>query len=215
MLADAWERRPDRWSSSTMPASSAAPTRSITPRPTGTMCMQVNLKSVFFLCQAFAKRVFEAKRTGRIVNIGSLLSFQGGIRVAAYTASKHGVAGITQLLANEWAAQGHQRQRDCAGLYRVQQHDGAAPIPTARGDPRPHPGRALGAAGRHRRRRGVPAVGRHRTTCTARSFLWTAAGWPADFSGLCPGKYCAGRHDMFMSAPTNRATRDRAMGAGG
>lgn len=68
--------------------------------------LQVNLKSVFFLCQAFAKRVFEAKRTGRIVNIGSLLSFQGGIRVAAYTASKHGVAGITQLLANEWAARG-------------------------------------------------------------------------------------------------------------
>ena len=68
--------------------------------------MDVNLKSMFFLCQAYARNALAAGRKGRIVNIASLLSFQGGIRVASYTASKHGVLGITRLLANEWAAKG-------------------------------------------------------------------------------------------------------------
>ncbi len=68
--------------------------------------MDVNLKSLFFLCQAFARKALAAKREGRIVNIASVLSFQGGIRVASYTASKHGVLGITRLLACEWAAKG-------------------------------------------------------------------------------------------------------------
>ncbi|HQZ11372.1 MAG TPA: 2-dehydro-3-deoxy-D-gluconate 5-dehydrogenase KduD [Devosia sp.] len=68
--------------------------------------LQVNLKTVFFLCQSFATRVFAAQRSAHIVNVASLLSFQGGIRVAAYTASKHGVAGVTQALSNEWAARG-------------------------------------------------------------------------------------------------------------
>jgi len=68
--------------------------------------MDVNLKSVFFLCQAFAKKALGAGRTGKIVNIASVLSFQGGIRVPSYTASKHGVLGITRLLACEWAAKG-------------------------------------------------------------------------------------------------------------
>ncbi|MEZ2333477.1 2-dehydro-3-deoxy-D-gluconate 5-dehydrogenase KduD [Mesorhizobium sp. RCC_202] len=66
--------------------------------------MDVNLKTVFRLCQAFARRVLaETGRRGKIVNIGSVLSFQGGIRVASYTASKHGVLGLTRLLACEWA----------------------------------------------------------------------------------------------------------------
>ncbi len=68
--------------------------------------MDVNLKSLFFLCQAFARKAFAADRQGRIVNIASVLSFQGGIRVASYTASKHGALGITRLLACEWAARG-------------------------------------------------------------------------------------------------------------
>ena len=68
--------------------------------------MDTNLKTVFFLSQSYAKLTLGAGRTGKIVNIASLLSFQGGIRVAAYTASKHGVAGVTQILANEWAARG-------------------------------------------------------------------------------------------------------------
>jgi 2-deoxy-D-gluconate 3-dehydrogenase len=66
--------------------------------------MDVNLKSLFFLSQGFAKRVLGSARRGKIVNIASVLSFQGGIRVASYTAAKHGVLGITRLLACEWAA---------------------------------------------------------------------------------------------------------------
>ena len=68
--------------------------------------MEVNLKAVFVLSQQFAKGAMARKAGGRIVNIASLLSFQGGIRVPAYTASKHGVAGLTKLLANEWSAHG-------------------------------------------------------------------------------------------------------------
>ena len=68
--------------------------------------MDINLKSMFFLCQAMGKRALAAGRAARIVNISSMLSFQGGIRVASYTASKSGVLGITRLLANEWAAKG-------------------------------------------------------------------------------------------------------------
>ncbi|MCJ7874439.1 2-dehydro-3-deoxy-D-gluconate 5-dehydrogenase KduD [Phaeobacter sp. J2-8] len=68
--------------------------------------LEVNLKAVFLLCQAFAKQAIARGNGGRIVNIASLLSFQGGIRVPAYTASKHGVAGLTKALANEWAGAG-------------------------------------------------------------------------------------------------------------
>lgn len=67
--------------------------------------MDVNLKAVFFTCQAFAKAAL-SQGGGKIVNIASLLSFQGGIRVPSYTASKHGVAGLTKIMANEWAAKG-------------------------------------------------------------------------------------------------------------
>jgi len=68
--------------------------------------MNLNLKANFFLAQAFARHCLDGKRGGRIVNIASLLSFQGGIRVASYTASKSGLAGLTKLLACEWAAKG-------------------------------------------------------------------------------------------------------------
>jgi 2-dehydro-3-deoxy-D-gluconate 5-dehydrogenase len=67
--------------------------------------MNVNIKSAFFMCQAAGKRMI-AQGRGKIINVASLLSFQGGIRVPAYTASKSGLAGITRLLANEWAAKG-------------------------------------------------------------------------------------------------------------
>jgi len=67
--------------------------------------IDTNLKSVFFLSQAVARHMVEQGR-GKIINIASMLSFQGGIRVPSYTASKSGVAGLTKLLANEWAAKG-------------------------------------------------------------------------------------------------------------
>ena len=68
--------------------------------------MDVNLKTLFFLCQAFARQWVEAGTGGKIINIASMLSYQGGIRVASYTASKSGVMGLTRLLANEWAPKG-------------------------------------------------------------------------------------------------------------
>lgn len=67
--------------------------------------MDINLKTMFFLCQSFGRKALE-RGHGSVVNIASMLSFQGGIRVASYTASKSGVLGITRLLANEWAAKG-------------------------------------------------------------------------------------------------------------
>ncbi len=68
--------------------------------------MDVNLKSLFFLSQAAGRVMLTQPTGGRIINIASLLSYQGGIRVASYTAAKHGVSGITKILANEWAAKG-------------------------------------------------------------------------------------------------------------
>ncbi|ABP60395.1 2-dehydro-3-deoxy-D-gluconate 5-dehydrogenase KduD [Enterobacter sp. 638] len=65
--------------------------------------MNLNLKSVFFLSQAVARQFIAQGEGGKIINIASMLSFQGGIRVPSYTASKSGVLGITRLLANEWA----------------------------------------------------------------------------------------------------------------
>ncbi|HEY3798876.1 MAG TPA: 2-dehydro-3-deoxy-D-gluconate 5-dehydrogenase KduD [Caulobacteraceae bacterium] len=68
--------------------------------------MGVNLKTVFFLTQAVARSWLEAGRGGKVINVASLLSFQGGVRVASYTAAKSGLAGVTRLLANEWAGRG-------------------------------------------------------------------------------------------------------------
>jgi 2-dehydro-3-deoxy-D-gluconate 5-dehydrogenase len=67
--------------------------------------IDTNLKSLFFLSQCAARHMAQ-KGGGKIINIASLLSFQGGVRVPAYAASKSAVAGLTRALANEWAAQG-------------------------------------------------------------------------------------------------------------
>jgi 2-deoxy-D-gluconate 3-dehydrogenase len=68
--------------------------------------MNVNLKSTFFLTQAVARTMLADGEGGKIINIASLLSFQGGIRIPSYTASKSGLAGLTRLLACEWAGKG-------------------------------------------------------------------------------------------------------------
>ena len=67
--------------------------------------IDTNLKSAFFLAQAAGRHMI-AQGRGKIINIASMLSFQGGIRVPSYTASKSGLAGITKLLACEWASKG-------------------------------------------------------------------------------------------------------------
>lgn len=68
--------------------------------------ININLKSLFFLSQAAARQMIEQGDGGKIINIASMLSFQGGILVPSYTASKSGVMGLTRLLACEWAKEG-------------------------------------------------------------------------------------------------------------
>jgi 2-deoxy-D-gluconate 3-dehydrogenase len=70
------------------------------------MVMQVNVKAAFFLAQASANIFVERPGGGKIINVASLLSFQGGILVPSYTASKSALAGITKTLSNEWANKG-------------------------------------------------------------------------------------------------------------
>jgi len=68
--------------------------------------MNVNSKTLFFLSQAVARQFVRQGRGGKIINIASMLSYQGGIRVPSYTASKSAVMGLTRLMANEWAQYG-------------------------------------------------------------------------------------------------------------
>jgi len=67
--------------------------------------LQVNQNSVILLSRLFGGPMCE-RRSGKVINIASMLSFQGGINVAPYTVSKHAVAGLTRALANEWAPLG-------------------------------------------------------------------------------------------------------------
>jgi 2-deoxy-D-gluconate 3-dehydrogenase len=66
--------------------------------------MNINSKTVFFMSQAVAKQMIAQGNGGKIINIASMLSYQGGIRVPSYTASKSAVMGITRAMANEWAS---------------------------------------------------------------------------------------------------------------
>ncbi len=75
------------------------------PLPDWRLLLDTDLTAAFVLCQAFGRPMLERGR-GAIVNVASLLSFQGGITVPAYAAAKAGLAGVTRALANEWAAGG-------------------------------------------------------------------------------------------------------------
>jgi len=81
--------------------------------------IEVNLSSVFRLSQLVGKQMIERQRGGKIVNIASLLSFQGGITVPAYAASKGGVAQLTKALANEWARFGINVNAIAPGYMRT------------------------------------------------------------------------------------------------
>ncbi len=81
--------------------------------------INVDLKSVFFLAQAFAKRALARGGGAKIINVASVLAYTGGIRVPSYTAAKHGVAGLTKLLANEWAAKGINVNAIAPGYVRT------------------------------------------------------------------------------------------------
>jgi len=82
--------------------------------------INIDLKSVFFLAQAFGRHVMARGGRAKIVNVASILAQVGGIRVPSYTASKHGVAGLTKLLANEWAAKGINVNAIAPGYVRTE-----------------------------------------------------------------------------------------------
>ncbi|MDR0366511.1 MAG: 2-dehydro-3-deoxy-D-gluconate 5-dehydrogenase KduD [Bifidobacteriaceae bacterium] len=86
--------------------------------------LAINLDAVFYLSQA-AGRVMLPRGHGKIINVASMLSYQGGILVPSYTAAKHAVAGITKALANEWAAQGVNVNAIAPGYMAT---DNTAPI---------------------------------------------------------------------------------------
>jgi 2-deoxy-D-gluconate 3-dehydrogenase len=81
--------------------------------------LQVNLTSAFRICQ-LAGREMLARQSGKIINIASMMSFQGGIRIAAYVASKGGIAQMTKALANEWAARNVQVNAIAPGYFRTE-----------------------------------------------------------------------------------------------
>ncbi|MDT4966077.1 MAG: 2-dehydro-3-deoxy-D-gluconate 5-dehydrogenase [Acidobacteriota bacterium] len=81
--------------------------------------IEVNLSSVFRLSQLAGRHMIEKERSGKIINIASLLSFQGGITVASYAAAKGGVAQLTKALANEWAAKGINVNAIAPGYMRT------------------------------------------------------------------------------------------------
>jgi 2-dehydro-3-deoxy-D-gluconate 5-dehydrogenase len=82
------------------------------------LVLRTNLDSVFLLSQRLGRSMIE-RGAGKIINVASLLSFSGGITVAAYTASKHGVVGVTRALANEWARHGVQVNAVAPGYFRT------------------------------------------------------------------------------------------------
>lgn len=89
--------------------------------------LQVNLTSAFRLCQLAGRDMLDRRR-GKIINIASMMSFQGGVRIAAYVASKGGIAQLTKALANEWAPGNVQVNAIAPGYFATEntsalQHD--------------------------------------------------------------------------------------------
>ncbi len=86
--------------------------------------MDTNLKTAFFLSQAIAGRWVEAGRGGKIIQVASMLSFQGGLRVPSYAASKSGLAGLTKALANEWAGRSINVNAIAPGYFTTNNTEG-------------------------------------------------------------------------------------------
>ena len=118
--------------------------------------LRVNLDGAFRLSQRFAAEAVKRTRPGKIINIASMLSFQGGIRVVSYTAAKKCTGGLDPCYGQRTRGLAHQRQCDRAGLHGDRQHGGVARRRGAQCvHPCPHPRRTLGRIHRSGRRGGV------------------------------------------------------------
>ena len=82
--------------------------------------IDVNLNAVFYLSQAMASYLVDHQKTGKIINTASVLSYQGGLMVPSYAASKHGVIGLTKALSNEWAQYGINVNAIAPGYYMTE-----------------------------------------------------------------------------------------------
>ena len=122
--------------------------------------LHINLRSTFFLSQA-AARVMVKQGGGKIINIASMLSFQGGIIVPSYTASKSAIAGLTRALANEWAKHNINVNAIAPG-YMATDNTAAlrADADAQSSDSGAHSRRTLGHAGRFARHRRLPRIRR-------------------------------------------------------
>ncbi len=138
--------------------------------------IQINLRALFFMSQAAARQMVK-QGGGKIVNVASMLSFQGGILVPSYTAAKSGVAGLTRGLANEWAKHGINVNAIAPGYMATDNTAAIRADPTAwRASWRASP-RAAGASRPISRAASSSWRRPRRTTCTVRSSAWTAGGW--------------------------------------
>ena len=122
-----------------------------------------------------AGRVFVAQGSGAIVNVASLLSFQGGVLVSRYATAKHGVLGLTRALANEWAPHGVRVNAIAPGYIATDFNQRLRDDPVATRSSRPHPGRPLGLAGRPRGRVRLPLLARK--PLRDRPVLTVDGGW--------------------------------------
>ena len=82
--------------------------------------LDINLNSVFYLSQAAARHFMENKKAGKIINLASVLSYQGGLQVSSYAASKGGILGLTRALSNEWAALGINVNAIAPGYFKTE-----------------------------------------------------------------------------------------------
>ncbi len=142
--------------------------------------VNLNLRSAFLLAQAFARRCLQHGSGGKIINIASLLSFQGGVFVPAYAASKSALMGLTKALANEWAPRGINVNAIAPGYIETELT--SALRATKNATPRSS-GASRPGAGGGRTKWPVPRCSsrrRHPTTCTGTRWWSTAAGSRAE-----------------------------------